>query len=68
VVLHVLPVGQVRGVTGEFGGDGAESAQGGRGQGAAVGADPQHEELVFEHVGVLIAGPGAVDSPGLRWV
>ncbi len=31
-----------------------------RGQGAAVAADPQHEVLVLEHVGVLVTGPGAV--------
>ena len=30
------------------------------GQGAAVAADPQHEVLVLEHVGVLVTGPGAV--------
>ena len=44
----------------ELGGDAAEGAQRGGGQRAAVAADPQHEVLVFEHVGVLVTGPGAV--------
>ena len=62
MVLHVLAVGQIGGVAGELRRDLAEGAQRGRGQRTAVAADPQHEELVFEHVGVLIAGPAAVVS------
>ncbi len=60
VVLHVLPVGDVGGVAGELGGDLPQRAQRGGRQRAAVAAHPHHEVLGLEHVGVLVAGPGAV--------
>ena len=60
VVLDVLAVGDVGGVAGELGRDLTQRAQRGGGQRAAVTADPQHEVRVLEHVGVLVAGPGAV--------
>ncbi len=60
VVLHVLAVADVGRVAGELGGDLAEGPQRGSRQCPAVAADPHHEVLGLEDVGVLVAGPGAV--------
>ena len=64
VVLDVLAVREVRGVARELGRDAAQGTQRRGAQGTAIAADPQHEVLVLEHVGVVVTGPRAV-VPGL---